>query len=238
MNLATGIDSPLRRFRTQPLPFSSVARPPTQGVRSEVPRSLFDVLPGSAAVVGVDVDGMQDGPRTPRRDRPQCFEKGRDRLAGPVSPDLVIVLVEIKAGSLPVKLPAARFRWRAIDRGPAALDANAKDRLRVRVAWFRLCCRDLGAPKVACPPPDRCLSAGSGSAMEPGGIEPPCRSGPLDASTRVAVDLHSVRARPRQAGLVPIPQKLLTPSSGRTPSAPARCFRSPRHRASQGERAA
>jgi len=44
------------------------------------------------------------------------------------------------------------------------------------------------------------------SAMEPGGIEPPCRSSQQDASTRVADDLRSVRPRPRQARFVPRPQ--------------------------------
>ncbi len=34
--------------------------------------------------------------------------------------------------------------------------------------------------------------------MEPGGIEPPCRNSPLEASTRVADDLHSVRSHPRK----------------------------------------
>jgi len=39
--------------------------------------------------------------------------------------------------------------------------------------------------------------------MEPGGIEPPCRDGPLRASTRVAIDLHSVWTLPWQDRFIP-----------------------------------
>ena len=60
--------------------------------------------------------------------------------------------------------------------------------------------------------------------MEPGGIEPPCQDGRLQASTCVSDDLHSVRARPRQAGLVPRNPVHLILVAGLAPPRPARCM--------------